>query len=44
MHNRTVFLIKPDGTVGYEFQVGLLTNPDVGTEARNAALERIRFR
>jgi hypothetical protein len=45
MVNKEVYLIKPDGTVGYVFQVGLLktigmpSDLDLDLEARKAALE-----
>ncbi|MFC4170479.1 hypothetical protein ACFOYU_00130 [Microvirga sp. GCM10011540] len=39
MQDRTVFLIKPDGSVGYEFRGGLLPEDELEAEARKAALE-----
>lgn len=39
MQDLTVFLIKPDGGVGYELQVGLLPRSELEEEARKAALD-----
>ncbi|MFC4172898.1 hypothetical protein ACFOYU_12610 [Microvirga sp. GCM10011540] len=39
MQDRTVFLIGPDGSVGYEFHGGLLLEDELEAEARKAALE-----
>ena len=39
MPDRRVSLIKPDGSVGYEFHVGLLQDSEFDVEARKAALE-----
>jgi hypothetical protein len=39
MHVRTVYLIKPDGSVGYEFYVGDLPESEIDAEARRAALD-----
>lgn len=39
MRDQTVYLIKPDGSLGYEFKVGLIDDNLVEEEARRAAVE-----
>ena len=39
LHDLTVFVIKPNGSVGYEYQIGLLPRSELEEVARKAALD-----